>query len=291
MTSGEVSSTARLVALGQVLIDARHPGRHLVPERARDLYETWLNRAGGMASYIVSRAGNPLVQGLSQGLQRLTIPGLFWHHCLRKRWIEARVRRRIEQGVDQLVIIGSGLDPLAVRLSEKYEDLTCVECDRPATQTVKEAELRKAGVSFLPIALGEHSLTRRLDCLNRFDGSNETLFVIEGVSMYLSGEIVHDLLEKMASVGTGNNECVVTVMDQRNESIQFHNATTLTQYWLSWVGEPFQWGCPRGELPGLLEKRGLAPVDIVGTDELDSDPECHPAVGEILVHAQGQEDR
>lgn len=293
MSRSTVSQTARLVALGQLVNGSAPETGQLVPDRARELYSRWLSRTEGIGAWLAKRGIDDPVRWLARGLESVTIPGLFVHHGLRKKWIESRVRAAMGRDIHQVVVIGAGLDPLSVRLKTEHPELTCVEMDRESAGQIKRPELAEAGVEFVPVELGQDRLRERLSGLGCLDPSQRILFVLEGVSMYLPGEVVTDLLSTMADYGTAPGEVLVTVMEQRNGTIHFQNGTSLSKWWLSLSGEPFRWGCKPEEMEPVFDRAGLSVLDQVETDTVangvfDRPRDVTVARGERLIHARSK---
>ena len=109
--------------------------------------------------------------------------------------------------VAQFVILGAGFDTRAYRLPDDTR-VRVFEVDSPRTQMVKRETLMKAGidaggVTFVPADFEEKDW---LACLTAagFDPGERTLFLWEGVTMYLHREAVEDTLRKIASTAPGS---------------------------------------------------------------------------------------
>jgi methyltransferase (TIGR00027 family) len=102
----------------------------------------------------------------------------------------------------QLVILGAGFDTRALRLPAG-SDARCFEVDSPRTQALKREMLEKAGIESRRIAFvsadpgREDWLLALVD--EGFDRAVPTLFLWEGVTMYLEREAVEDTLRVIAS--------------------------------------------------------------------------------------------
>jgi len=78
------------------------------------------------------------------------------------------LRRAIERGTRQYVVLGAGLDTFAYRSAEFADRLTVFEVDQPATQAWKLARLREGGihtpanVRFVPVDFNEGTLAAGL---------------------------------------------------------------------------------------------------------------------------------
>jgi len=109
--------------------------------------------------------------------------------------------------VAQFVILGAGFDTRAYRLPNDTP-VRVFEVDSPRTQMVKRETLKKAGidssrVTFVP---ADFETEDWLACLTAagFDPGERTLFLWEGVTMYLDREAVEDTLRKIASTAHGS---------------------------------------------------------------------------------------
>ena len=85
----------------------------------------------------------------------------------RERYIDDYLQSCIDDGLEQLVILGAGYDSRAYRF-EKLKRVKVFEVDHPATQRVKVARLKEAlgelpeNVVFVPIDFTKETLERRL---------------------------------------------------------------------------------------------------------------------------------
>jgi methyltransferase (TIGR00027 family) len=121
-------------------------------------------------------------------------------------FLDAAVDRHLPD-VTQFVILGAGFDTRAYRLPNDTP-VRVFEVDSPRTQTVKRETLKKAGidssgVTFVPADFEKEDWLGRLSAAG-FDPGERTLFLWEGVSMYLDREAVEDTLRKIASTARGS---------------------------------------------------------------------------------------
>ncbi|CAM4456325.1 Putative S-adenosyl-L-methionine-dependent methyltransferase [Mycobacterium basiliense] len=121
-------------------------------------------------------------------------------------FFDAAVDRHLRDSA-QFVILGAGFDTRAYRLPNDRR-VRVFEVDSPQTQLVKRAALKKAGidsrgVTFVP---ADFEAQDWLACLTGagFDPARRTLFLWEGVTMYLNREAVEDTLRKIASTAPGS---------------------------------------------------------------------------------------
>lgn len=107
----------------------------------------------------------------------------------------------------QLVLLGAGFDTRALRLP-KDTRVRSFEADTPKTQAIKREMLSKTrldatGITFVSADFEKEDwFTRLVDA--GFDPSKPTLFLWEGVVMYLNREAVEDTLRKIGSCASGS---------------------------------------------------------------------------------------
>ncbi len=87
--------------------------------------------------------------------------------ALRHRYAEDRLEAAIERGVRQLVLLGAGLDTLALRRPDLTERIDVYEVDHPDTQRWKRARLTELGlpasrVTYVPVDFERERLEDRL---------------------------------------------------------------------------------------------------------------------------------
>jgi methyltransferase (TIGR00027 family) len=127
--------------------------------------------------------------------------------AVRTRFTEDALAAAVGRGVEQLVVLGAGLDTYAYR-SPFGEKLRIFEVDYPATQEWKRERLRAAGIAvpgwltFAPVDFERETLGAGLAAAE-FDPAVQTFFTWLGVVPYLSEEAVWATLGFIAGVGGG----------------------------------------------------------------------------------------
>ncbi len=124
----------------------------------------------------------------------------------RQSFLDEVVDRDIPE-MTQFVILGAGFDTRAYRLPSDV-NVRSFEVDAPRTQAVKRDLLQKAGVDTSKVSFVaadfevEDWLARLIE--SGFDPSRRTLFLWEGVTMYLDRLAVEDTFRKIASTARGS---------------------------------------------------------------------------------------
>ena len=99
--------------------------------------------------------------------------------------------------VEQVVVLGAGYD-MRCYGELKREGLSCFEVDQPTVQQHKRANLKQAGintshVTFVEVDFRQEEVFSKL-CANGYDTGKRTLFLWEGVTLYLSEDDVRKTL-------------------------------------------------------------------------------------------------
>lgn len=260
MKAGQASTTAKVIAASTLLLDSDPAEQALVPPGAallcrQFLATTWTDRC------LSASATNPWTRGLWRGLERLTHPGIMRHYLLRKQWIETRCRDALQQGVRRVIVIGAGLDTLALRMAPQWPEVAWVEIDHPATQTFKRQGLDRAGVA-LPLNLSLHPVDLSVSPLPAAlmaDG-RPTLVVLEGVLMYLDEADVASLLhDQIRALSTAPVRLIFSHMVRWPEGrAGFRPSSRWVDRWLAWRSEPFRWTLAPQTLAPWLHTLGYA---------------------------------
>lgn len=241
------SETAFLVAAG-VAFQSTHPRhKHLVPEEAGRLSRGFVDAGGARVRSGASR-WDRFVVALRE---RLTVPGLTLHYVLRKRKIEELVRSAIASGQRQLIVLGAGLDTLAIRLSG---DIRTVEFDHPATQQLKKRLAGDANVEFIAADFTASAPFRTVP-------GGPSIVVAEAVLLYLSESEVRRLLRELRS-RNASTLLIFTFWEPRHP-INFQNATWIADWWLRKHGEPGRWAIAPDAVREFLASEGFELLELI----------------------------
>lgn len=263
MKENAPSATANIVAKNVLLIASTPAFARLVPEEAAHLSGLFVAGFSAKGRSFVRRLRSRWFRMAQRARERLTIPGLALHQALRKRHIERAVRASLADGFNQLVVLGGGLDTLAVRLHTEFPELNFIELDHPATQQVKLETLArhhsiKQNLKLLPVDLAKQDLEVTLCACPRYQAERKTIFLAEGVLMYLNANEVAAIFDCVQRQSCARRRFVFTYMelDERKRA-GFRRSTWLVRLWLKLHGEPFKWGLQGNELESFLRERGF----------------------------------
>jgi methyltransferase (TIGR00027 family) len=269
MREDRPSSTAALIAAATVFL-ARDPRvADLVPAGAAPMCARCLESVSLLRA--VQAISRPALRWAARLAERITVPGLMLHFVLRKRWIEEAVRAALAEGWEQVVVIGAGFDTLASRLSIEFPRASFLEIDHPATQACKRAATGSASANLHFIA-ADLSRTRLQDALsagNAFRPGVRSVFIIEGLLMYLGDAEVAGVFAALREVSRAGARVVFTVMEPALDGRSaFHNATPLVRWLLSRWSEPFRSALRRDDAGRFLEQFGFSLRDLADSETL-----------------------
>jgi methyltransferase (TIGR00027 family) len=188
------------------------------------------------------------------------IPGMVHHFLFRKRLVEACMTNAIAQGAQQIIVLGAGLDTLAVRSAVHFADTAFFEIDLPDTQRAKHGVLSGIGHNvpanchFIAADLGKQTLEAALAANPHFSPAAPTLVILEGVLMYLTEAQVKALFAAMHMLFTGSLSVVFGAMaasdNEGNWRVRWFNAI------LHRHQEATQWYCPGVDIPSFMARLG-----------------------------------
>lgn len=122
---------------------------------------------------------------------------------VRSRYTEDLLAQAHEDGINQYVIVGAGLDSFALRKGDRFKDLKVYELDHPATQQAKKKHLQQQGFQpdanhqFVAVNFEQQTVSA---ALTSSDFSSDAPCFISwlGVTHYLTEAATYDTLESLA---------------------------------------------------------------------------------------------
>lgn len=284
------SSTALLIARALVLLAANPAHAALAPPGAAEASFALL-KAGGIPIERFRRlAGRSWFRALLYAAERRTLPGILAHYARRKRFLEEIARESLTAGVGQVVVLGAGLDTLAPRLCAEYPQVLFWELDRAATQAMKRNGLAAAGwggpnLTLLPLDLNTALPSKLLRADSRYRPEAATLFIAEGLLMYLTPGRALDLLRDLHGNGGPGSRLGFTFLETGPDGHpDFDPPSRLIRRWLQIRGEPFQWGLKQNALGASLQAQGWTLSSLATPNDLQS---RYPSAAPKLLSVSG----
>lgn len=269
MKPNKPSNTALIVAAGLQLVQPTPATAGVLPHEA-------MRRGAALMRVAHPRMARLLRQAwfgaVCRALERATLAGITLHYALRKRVLREHAHAAIAGGCRQVVVLGAGFDTLCVELLAQHPQLTCIEVDHPATQRVKRGATWDTGqrVHYIGADLARQSLSTVLGAHAAFCSDVPTLFVAEGLLMYVPLDAVGALFAQMAASAPDSRVAFTWLEPQADGRPNFRQRSALVDGWLKLRGEPFLSGMGRAELGAFLAGAGLTldgikdSVDLLG---------------------------
>jgi methyltransferase (TIGR00027 family) len=193
----------------------------------------------------------------------------------RARFIEDLVAEQAEQGVDQYVILGAGLDTFAQRKPEIASRLRVFEVDRPGPQAWKRRRLIELGfgvpewLRLVPVDFeaGE-SLWDKLARAG-FDPKRPAVVVSTGVSMYLTDEANAATLAQFAGLASGSTLAMTFLLPPALLDDAYRPGFEVAAQGASAAGTPFISFYTPDEMLGLAHQAGFNDVAHVSAPMLN----------------------
>ena len=288
MKAGQASSTAKVIAASTIALAADPATASLVSADAAQWCERLLS-GSRVDRWLAGSARFGPTRALWRAVEAATLPGIVNHYWHRKRWIEVRCRSAVARGVSRVVVLGAGLDTLGLRLAIEHPALQVLELDHPNTQVAKQHALAAsahavpANLRFVPIDLSREPLPDAAT-----GAASSTLFIAEGLLMYLQPERVDALMAAIAGSQPATLEWIFSFMTRWPDGgTGFRPRSALIERWLAWRGEPFMWALAPPQMPALLARQGLRVLEMAETPGFTPAGRTRrlPLCGENLVHS------
>jgi methyltransferase (TIGR00027 family) len=220
---------------------------------------------------------------IDSGIYERIAPGAIAFITARERYFDDFLKACLSEGLDQVVILGAGFDTRAYRIPG-IEKVRVFEIDHPATQDVKLKRLKKVidplpdYVTFVPVDFNTQTLGERL-LASGYNERGKTLFIWQGVTMYLTPEGVNSTLAFIANhSGLGS----AVIFDYfYNETLRDMKMKTV-RWILRVIGERLIFGIDEGQVEPFLTERGFRDVRNVTPDDLKRLYFTGPNAGRVI---------
>lgn len=272
MEDGSPSQTALMVAV----LRAHHC--HFAPE-PKILKDTTALSLSGMADLdAVKDYKNGVIEFFSGLSSRETAESFVQQItdsvCMRSRLVEERLTKARKQGLEQLVILGAGLDSTAYRCTEQLNDLPVFEIDHPATQHWKKTRLTECNINlpdnlkFVGFDFENQTLAEALEA-GGVRSNAVTMFTWLGVQMYLTPATVQATLAVLGKFPPGSQLIMDFAMpDATHPDEQLQDPVGELNRVVSEMGEPFESTYTEQELETCLKEAGFSDVSFYTVERI-----------------------
>jgi methyltransferase (TIGR00027 family) len=260
LRKNQTSLTAIGIAIARAVESEKPASERICPDPyARRFVPAWMYHAFGF----FIRTGYAEWRG----------PGVNGFLVARDRYIDDVLQKYLDEGLQQLVILGAGYDSRPYRF-DLAGRVRAFEVDHPATQQLKLAKLGEIfgsppeHVCYVPIDFNTQTLD---DCLLAagFDPKRKTLFIWQGVSMYLTDEAVDITLAFVLKHSPSGSAIVFDYVYRAIlEGAEKHGEINGMRRYRFMTGEGLTFGIPKGGLESFLKQRGFRQVQDINATGL-----------------------
>jgi methyltransferase (TIGR00027 family) len=263
MKQDRISQTALKVALGNITLSIKSDWANRLPPNLVEISEQLLLASGspGYGPGLMRASRKPWMVRVYE-IQDRIMPGQWEGFGHRKIFMNQQVELAIEAGARQVLVLGAGFDTLCLRLAPQYPDVRFFEVDHPATSAAKAKGVAVVGQpdNMVQIAadLSASTLSNVLSNDNRWDTSQLSVLVAEGLLQYLKDEEVRSLFIEAAACTTSGSRILFSHAIPEDRKI--------LQMILRLISEPFQSAVSSEDLPGYINNTGWTVISDVDTN-------------------------
>lgn len=191
----------------------------------------------------------------------------------RVRYFDDFVEKSIGECIEQLIILGAGYDTRAYRI-EGLKNVKVFEVDHPGTQSVKIEKIKEIfgylpdHVIYVSIDLEKESLNEKL-FKHGYDPLKKTLFLMEGLTMYISPETVDEILSFIVE-NSSRGSAVIFDYASRTVNFDEHSDRKVVKNLINLMeksNESMKFSLMEGTVEEFLSKRGFSNVvDVTSED-------------------------
>lgn len=210
-------------------------------------------------------------------------PGVHNSLSARVRYFDDFVKKFIDEGLEQLVILGAGYDTRAYRIEGLKDKVRVFEVDHPETQRVKMGKIKDIfgslpnHVEYVSVDLENEDFGQQL-IENGYGKLQKTVFIMEGLIYYLPQKTIDEMLSCIvensgtesaiifdyihdSSINRTDGICGIRCMVCDQKAIK--NATSD----MAEQGEPYKFGIKEGMLETFITQRGFSQVCKVSSED------------------------
>jgi methyltransferase (TIGR00027 family) len=260
------SATAQLVTVWRALELDRPTTERIVS----DEYAPAFLDAAGRAAIRAARLGRPVVQAA----ERLDLAGVAAHVLCRHAFIDEHLLHALDDGVEQVVVLGAGYDSRAYRFARALAGRPVYEVDLPPLSRHKAAVVASRPELFghtsirrVEIDFRTQSLPDRLQNKG-FTAGARTFVVWEGVVPYLSEDAVVDTLDALSGCCGADSIVTMDLWDGVGGHDRYRTLRRWVAHSLAWIGEPVAFGLPAVRMSEFLAARGWPVTDLADADDM-----------------------
>ena len=192
------SRTAHIAALYRAVANKEFQGREIGGDYLAELFLPFHER-------LLIKSKRMRARGKAR--EKRHTPGVYEYMIARTAFFDDLFQRAFRRGFSQIVLFGAGYDTRFYRFGLLNHDVRIFELDSPGTQNRKLGLLKKHGIEIpeniihVAIDFNHEAIDETLKKAG-FRKAVKTLFMVEGVFMYLPPHSVDAVLKSIVEAGT-----------------------------------------------------------------------------------------
>lgn len=202
MKGDQLSKTAAFVAIKFYGLTRDERFRSIFDPAVVTFYDQLVQSLPRPLSYYHKWLQYPWVRKFYIWGEELLLPGDLMHIIARKWYIHQITQQLVDDGYEQIIILGAGFDHLGYHFEQK--GVSCIEIDAPQMATLKQQFLNEHYFrQSHPHIISHHSTIRqplpKFSDHSIIDSDRKTVVVSEGFFDYLTTDVVNKLLEQICN--------------------------------------------------------------------------------------------
>lgn len=261
---GRPSITAEAVTMARAIEHLKPSDQRVIDDPYAHLFLSRPSRAA-LAAWSGSLTGRTL--------RRLGVIGTTFVP-LRHRFIDEHLTSALDEGAEQVVLLGAGYDTRAYRFADHLAGRPVFEIDLAAISQAKAATIAKHGDLFPDTNVVRVEIdfeTQQLDATLHEAGfvtGARTFFAWEGVPMYLTRAAVKATLDAVWNMSGGGSMIAHDMWHLVDDPGPMGTARRLAPSALSFIGEPVTFFIHPEEMDHFLGRHGFRITDLAMAGEL-----------------------
>jgi methyltransferase (TIGR00027 family) len=201
--------------------------------------------------------------------------GAYEYGIARTKYIDAVFRQALSDRFNQILLFGAGFDTRALRFQQEAGQTRIFELDAPLTQQAKIHQYRKrhlgipSNLVFIAIDFDRELLSAKLETAG-FQRDRKSLFILEGLLMYLEPKSVHQtfqIIEQYAGAGSRVVFDYVQATVLRHQTLLYGQSKI--EQSVSKAGEQWRFGIEPAEIKQFVTAYGFKLSDHRCAQELE----------------------
>lgn len=222
--------------------------------------------ADPLAHYYAGQEGMKMV-----GMMQVINPSVRKAIVLRARYMDDYARTCLNEGFEQVVLLGAGYDSRYFRMPE-FHQAQVFELDLQSTQQIKKALTRRmfgrlpGNVTYVATDFSKDSVTDKLLGAG-FARHKRTLFIWEGVTLFLNENIIAETLSRLAELGHNNRITFDFVPPELTDDETDYKGNRQLIELCNSINEPLTFSSRPDRMKTIMESAGFGKVQIVSMRE------------------------